>query len=270
MKGKYQSGGSIASGEASSGKSARCPICGAGAVSHALTTIREAYPAEILGCPGCGFVWLRDPVWLAEAYRSPITPQDVGYVHRNLVCRGYTKALLDGYLAGGERCLDFGAGYGMFVRLMRDEGYNFFAYDEHTENLFAKEFAVDVLGSFGLITAFEVFEHLVSPLEEIGRLVANCETLLFSTQLIPDPVPKPGQWWYYGLEHGQHLAFYSVASLQYIAKKHNRLFYTDGAALHMISQRRLPVNCLLKVKSPWRRWLWSLLAGKRNRGVRFG
>ncbi len=41
--------------------------------------------------------------------------------------------------------------------------------------------------------------------------------ILFTTTLLPSPMPQPGTWWYYGLEHGQHISFYSLETLQSIA-----------------------------------------------------
>jgi hypothetical protein len=40
---------------------------------------------------------------------------------------------------------------------------------------------------------------------------------MFSTLLVPEPAPKLEDWWYYGLEHGQHIAFYTRKSLAVLA-----------------------------------------------------
>jgi len=39
-----------------------------------------------------------------------------------------------------------------------------------------------------------VFEHLAKPLDEIPKMLALAPNLLFSTLLVPDPAPQPGQW----------------------------------------------------------------------------
>ncbi len=61
----------------------------------------------------------------------------------------------------------------MFVRLMRDNGFDFYRSDRQCENLFAKGFeaSLDVSPSYELLTAFEVFEHL--PASHQGRRCAR-------------------------------------------------------------------------------------------------
>ncbi len=36
--------------------------------------------------------------------------------------------------------MDFGAGHGVFVRMMRDKGFDFFWNDIYCKNLYAKDF----------------------------------------------------------------------------------------------------------------------------------
>jgi hypothetical protein len=43
--------------------------------------------------------------------------------------------------------------------------------------------------------------------------------LIVSTDLVPRPTPLPDEWWYYGSDHGQHVSFYTLPTLQYIAEK---------------------------------------------------
>jgi hypothetical protein len=62
---------------------------------------------------------MNDPTWLDEAYSSPVVLQDVGLVSRNLSCAD-TMALSIEQCGLGERLfLDYGAGHGLLVRLMR-------------------------------------------------------------------------------------------------------------------------------------------------------
>ena len=35
------------------------------------------------------------------------------------------------------------------------------------------------------------------------RHARRADAVLVSTDLMPDPAPAPGTWWYYGAEHGQ-------------------------------------------------------------------
>ena len=39
-----------------------------------------------------------------------------------------------------KKFLDYGGGYGILVRLMRDVGYDFYWFDKYSQNIFAKGF----------------------------------------------------------------------------------------------------------------------------------
>ena len=40
--------------------------------------------------------------------------------------------------------VDYGGGYGLLVRLMRNSGFDFYRYDPYCANFFAKGFEVDL------------------------------------------------------------------------------------------------------------------------------
>jgi len=50
-------------------------------------------------------------------------------------------------------------------------------------------------------------------------------------------------WWYYGLDHGQHVSFYGLETLRYLAGQFGLNFTSDGSGLHMFSTK--PVNSRL-------------------------
>ena len=88
-----------------------------------------------------------------------------------------------------------------------------------------------------MLTAFEVFEHLVNPLPEIERMLEFSPNILFTTLLPPSRLKNAKEWWYLALEHGQHVSIYSVKSLNYIAKKFGLHLSTDGSSTHLLSQK---------------------------------
>ena len=137
--------------------------------------------------------------------------------------------------------LDYGGGYGVFVRLMRDIGFDFYWQDKHTENLFAKgfEFRESDQNPVELLTCFETFEHFVEPAIELENLLNISQNILLSTEFIPDPVPSPDEWWYYGSEHGQHIGFFQKKTFEYLANKHSLYFYTNGQNIHLFTKKRL-------------------------------
>jgi hypothetical protein len=94
-------------------------------------------------CSSCGFIQTETPYWLDEAYKYPINPEDTGLVNRNIVSAKRTSSLLYFLFDPHGTYLDYGGGYGLFVRLMRDSGFNFYWTDPFTKNIFAEGFEYD-------------------------------------------------------------------------------------------------------------------------------
>ena len=133
--------------------------------------------------------------------------------------------------------LDYGAGYGMFVRMMRDYGFNFYWYDKYCENLFAKTFE-SKYEHYDILTAFELFEHLSNPYADIDKIVKLSDSIIFSTELVPNNVPAVKDWWYYSPETRQHISFYTKKALNIIASKYG-LNYVGTNTLHAFTIRKL-------------------------------
>jgi hypothetical protein len=149
------------------------------------------------------------------------------------------------------RCLDHGGGHGVFVRLMRDLGLDFRWSDKYAENLYARGFEGALDEHYHLVTAFEVLEHLADVGSDLDQLFAGGhDYILVGTVLHTGH--QPG-WWYYMLESGQHIAFYSRATLRWIADHHGydlevgdayALFVRRG--IRIGSLRRLLLRTLLQ------------------------
>lgn len=203
--------------------------------------ILSKYDISYFRCNETGFIQTEEPYWLDEAYSSAITKLDLGLVQRNIEMAELLHPILIKYFDHNAAFLDYAGGYGLFTRLMRYRGFDFYNTDKYCENIFA-EFndLKNAKGTrFELTTAFEVFEHLSSPMAEIEEMISYSDNLFFSTVIVPDPIPQPGEWWYFSPETGQHIAFYSLASLEYIAKKFNRHFYTNGKSVHLFTKKQL-------------------------------
>jgi hypothetical protein len=107
---------------------------------------------------------------------------------------------------------------------------------------------------FEVITAFEVFEHLANPIAEITRMLQLAPAIFFSTFVVPDPAPAIGSWCYYVLDHGQHIAFYTIRSLEALAKTFGLQLYTNGESLHLLTYSKIPgLFFRLAVSSPFLR-----------------
>jgi hypothetical protein len=218
--------------------------------------VLKKYDARLLRCPSCGFTFVENPTWLAEAYVEPINRSDTGYVWRNLWARDRMNVCIETHLNPNGIFLDYAAGYGLFVRLMRDIGFDFRWSDLYCQNLFARNFEVPepLIGPFEAVTAFEVFEHLANPAEETKKLLSITDCLIFSTKLLPDPAPQPQDWWYYGAEHGQHIAFYSRKSLEILASRFGCQLITDDSDthtdLHVFSRKKVSTEFFSR-RSRW-------------------
>jgi hypothetical protein len=218
-----------------------CKICKTTTASLGAAVVLASHNVNYYACPKCGFVQTEEPYWLAEAYSSAITKTDIGLVGRNVSLAEQTKLLILACFDDRAKFLDYGGGYGMFVRLMRDAGFDFYLYDQYCENLFAKGFSVEAPteNRYELVTAFEVFEHLVDPMAEIERMRQFSPSILFTTTLVASPPPKPGEWWYYALEHGQHVALYSKRSLEVIAERLGCRLFSNGQNLHLLTPKQI-------------------------------
>jgi len=196
-----------------------CPICKNDAARHADATVRNEIPTTLFRCNRCGFMFMSPVTWLAEAYQRPIDPTDVGYVARNIDSANFLSEFLRPLHREDSLYCDYGAGCGMLVRLMRDRGFRFHWHDRYAANLFASycEAIPESFAPYRLITAIEVFEHLPDPLEGLREILQLGSTILFTTELQPEPAPMPDDWWYYGLGHGQHISFYTEKALEILA-----------------------------------------------------
>jgi hypothetical protein len=184
----------------------KCKICKQKNESVFSGKILNKYNIKYYYCSNCGFLQTEEPYWLDEAYSESITVSDTGYMQRNINLSRKLTILLALFFDKNGKYLDYAGGYGVFVRLMRDIGFDFYWDDKYTTNLFAKGFEYKSKGRCEAVTTFESFEHFVNPLEEIEKLLSISKNIIFSTELLPNPIPKPEDWWYYGLDHGQHIS----------------------------------------------------------------
>jgi hypothetical protein len=215
--------------------------------------VELAFVAKVLGkhdvryyrCLETGFIQTEEPYWLSEAYASAITASDVGAVKRSIHFAKITAALISRFFDADKQFLDFGGGSGLMVRLMRDEGYDFLRYDPYCANLFAAYFDFDLSAArgsvlFELVTAYAVFEHAVDPMADLARIFEWSDSVLFTTELQPaDKVIRSADdWHYFCPEHGQHIAFHTLKSLTFIAKRFGVVLHSDSRSLHLLTRRR--------------------------------
>lgn len=215
----------------------KCKICESESCEFSRAKILKKYDIAYFRCANCGFIQTEEPYWIDEAYQEPINVSDTGIIARNIYF-GKTTASIIYFLFDRNACfLDYAGGYGLLTRMMRDIGFDFYWRDPYTKNLFARGFEYTGSGEIELITSFESFEHFVSPIQETEKILAISKNLLFTTELLPNP--EPNDWWYYGLEHGQHISFYSMKTLRFIASKYSLNLYSDGKSIHLLTTKKI-------------------------------
>jgi Methyltransferase domain len=204
--------------------------------------VLRKYCVHYFRCEKCGFIQTETPYWLEEAYSSAIATQDVGIMQRNLANCKLTSAVINLLFPNLSTAVDFGAGHGVFVRLMRDRGFNFFWSDLHATNDYARGFECQEGATYDFLTAFEVLEHLTDPSADLSKLMSLSENLFVSTCLVPQPAPALSDWWYYLPTTGQHVAFYTMESLRVLAARFGRNLLSVGP-YHLFT--REPKSALL-------------------------
>jgi hypothetical protein len=225
----------------------KCKICSTSNKYVFSAKILNKYKIKYFLCPNCGFLQTEEPYWIEEAYKDPISLSDTGYMQRNINLSKKVSILLRLLFYGrDENYLDYAGGYGIFARLMRDIGFNFYWSDKYTNNIFAKGFEYNGTDVLKAVTTFESFEHFINPMDEIEKILLLSKNIIFTTELLPSAVPKPQEWWYYGLEHGQHISFYQQKTMRFIASQYKMNYYNFNS-LQLFTDKKIYFPILLSI-----------------------
>jgi hypothetical protein len=228
-----------------------CRICSCQSEEKYRAKILSKYDISYYFCEKCGFLQTEEPYWLEESYNTSITASDTGGLQRSLLLAEIISILIYKFFDRNALYLDFAGGYGLFTRRMRDIGFDFYWMDQYSVNLFARGFEyTDEIGPVEIVTSFESFEHFIDPLREIETMLSFSKNIIFTTDILPSPVPQPKEWYYYGLHHGQHISFYSLQTLKFIANKYHLNLYNIDS-LHILTERNfdpLQLKLLFKLR----------------------
>jgi len=242
----------------------KCKICNSGTRDFATKKVLDKYEVKYFQCPACKFIQTEEPFWLDEAYKNAITKLDIGLVYRNEHITPIISTIIKLLFSEGKRFIDYGGGYGLFVRMMRDRGFDFYRQDIYCENLFAKHFDLSDLSPnsrFDILTAFEVFEHLPDPVGEVKKMLEFSDNILFTTELQPKSYEELKDWWYLMPDLGQHISLYTEESLFKLAEKFN-LHLLSAGSVHLLTKK---AKNKLIFKMAFRRIVQNICNRKRNR-----
>lgn len=204
-----------------------CRLCSGPSVEKFRHMVLGKYDVGYHECQTCGSLQTDDPYWLDEAYAGVGTGFDTGAAQRSIDTALTMHAILD--LIGWDKarpCLDYGAGVGLYARMMRDRGYDYRALDLKVP-FYMDKFSVNGLPA--LFTLFEVFEHLRKPAEVLGTLLAERADFMFFTTDIY--TRQDCDWPYINPRQGQHVFFYSPQSLVWLAQKYGYHLTSRGGFL---------------------------------------
>ncbi|MCF7817903.1 MAG: class I SAM-dependent methyltransferase [Kiritimatiellales bacterium] len=231
--------------------------------------MRSVFRATLLGrhevqyfcCYACSFLQTEEPYWLEEAYNAAIADCDTGIMERNLHNAVRISAVLKLLKCEREPIVDMAGGYGILTRLLRDVGFDCRWSDKYCGNILSKGFQAAPEQKAAVLCALEVLEHVEDPLGFLRDAIAQygARAIVFSTEdfkTVPD-----SDWWYYSRDSGQHISFYSVSSLEALAKQLGWFYTSLPRHLHLFTAS--PVaglrGAVLKSYLLYPYALWALL-----------
>jgi hypothetical protein len=218
--------------------------------------VLHKYESEYYFCETCQYLFVTEPSWLNEAYQEPINIYDTGIIARNLGLSKKTAIILYYLFDHRGQFLDYSGGYGILTRMMRDIGFDYYWCDQYANNVMSRGFEGKIHDArYELVTLFEVLEHLSFPLDEISKIFKLTDNILFTTALLPDPIPQLEEWDYYGADHGQHISFYTKKTLWQISQIFRCQFYQIQKGLFLFSRNNIAIKKM--------EWLYRLYGGRR-------
>lgn len=216
-----------------------CRVCQSKNINEIFGGLIISYNIHYFECSNCRYVQTESPYWLDEAYQDPINISDVGILARNLGNMKVVLASLRVLKKLHGTLVDYSGGYGILVRLLRDVGVDAKWYDPYCSNILAPGFDYKHDEAVDLVTCFEAFEHFVDPVAELERVLKISPNILISTEIIATPAPPLDSWYYYGLDHGQHIGFFRLETLEYLAQKFKKKLVSDGRSFHLFTEDKI-------------------------------
>lgn len=229
-----------------------CPLCLNKAHEVFTALVLSKFEAKYALCKTCGLLFATNPIWLSEAYENPIALNDSGIIRRNISNAVRLTCILSLLFGKDKKFLDYAGGSGLFTRIMRDIGLDFYWADKYCINLMSAGFNHKTENVYAAITAFEVLEHVPNPFEFIYSILEeiNCDTIILSTTVFEKDTPPSLKWHYYTFKSGQHICFYQPRTLDFLAQRLG-MNYLRGGNLHLFTRKKFSPFVFRILASNW-------------------
>lgn len=236
-----------------------CPICSSSTsfidvvdFNKSCEEIRGKYlplsgiPIYYRICSSCNFVFASDiHTWDDATFLERIYNEDYITVdpdHKMVRPKSNFEFLVKTFGVNPDQInhLDYGGGNGLLSNFLSDKGWTSKSYDPFPKS----QTSIEVLGTFNLITAFEVFEHVPHPkklISDLLTLMSDDCLVLFSTLIIDENIRKNKRidWWYASPRNG-HISLYSRKSLELLTGENNLIFGSFNNGFHFLLKTSVP------------------------------
>ena len=219
---------------------ATCPICMSPVNGLFKVMIQGENCSELNSCSKCEFAFYPDQSWINQSFSDDLNSLDVGAADRTVISADYLSVMLKSQKLSHGKFLDYGGGYGLLSRIMRDRGFNFENFDPFTRQIFPTSglrMNNSLDQKYDAITLIEVALHFEDPLEEFRRLLQLTNVLFFTAVLTDEELDH--DWWYLSPETGQHIALFSQKTLATLAEKLGVNLTSDGRFFHIFHRENL-------------------------------
>lgn len=196
-------------------------------------------PVYYARCDSCGFCFAPELAgWSLEEFEQKIYNDDYvavdpDYVEARPRANANNLITMFANQVPSIRHLDYGGGSGLLTGILKQAGWESLSYDPFVD----RQIAPHQLGTFDLITAFEVFEHVPDVdqlMSTLKSLLAPGGLILFSTLLSDGHIPA-GQrltWWYAAPRNG-HISLFAKKSLEHLSRKTGFRFASFSPNFHV-------------------------------------
>ncbi len=200
---------------------------------------KSGVPVYYAMCSSCDFVFApefsnwTDDEFLSKIYNDGYIEIDPDYIEARPNYNYDLLLKLFGNSSGEIRHLDYGGGNGKLSEKLSAANWNSTSYDPFPNG----SGNLSEIGTFNLITAFEVFEHVPNPsslMKNLEALIEDEGIIFFSTLINDNNIKKNERlsWWYASPRNG-HVSLYSHESLKKLGEHFGFNFASMGIVVHI-------------------------------------